>query len=291
MRSWAALSLCACLFACQADDSERRQSRAGVAVALEVRHRAAEHAFAIGEGADDACGTYEVTAPMTIHVDWSLVGERDHEPVLSLREKRTLEVAGEREARFSRQVEFHAEIGRENEREREWRLIDGQLYSREDNLPFERRPADPTEVVGLLYSASEVFDTLVHAAGHTWVDVAEREGGGYTLRAQSAVATGREVRCGGPRSDPWLGALSGRLQAESAEVVVTVDEGGRTVRRAGEWRLTSTDPEQKLVLMVEVTETVTYGSVETQIRVPERIADLGRDRLHRDLRELLRALE
>ena len=283
---------------CQQSSSERTQSRAGVAIALETRHSAAQIAFSIADRADTTCAHYEPSGPMRIQTDWILEGKRDEVVVLRLEEARSLHLDEVGNLRLLLNIDFTTEQGRTGNREYEWRVIDEHIYYRNDNLPFEKRETNEAERADLERRGTNVFETFVRATGPQWTRIEELDYG-WRLAAEQNGQTGRRVRCGGEGiTDPWLADLEADLLVRSGVAEVVRVEGLEyPVRRQGEWTLGpvgSLDPELvefAIEIDVAVTEVVTPGPLDEAIVAPTEISDLRRDRFHYQLTNFLRELD
>lgn len=287
-----------CLQGCQQSGSERTQSRAGVAIALEARYTAAQIAFSIADRADAACAHYQAAGPMRIQTDWVLEGKRDELVVLRLEESRTLLLDENGNLILLLNVEFTTEQGRSGTREYEWRVVGDHIYYRNDNLPFERRETNEAERADLRRRGTNVFETFVRATGLMWTQI-EQLDNGWRLLAEPNGQIGRRVRCGGEGvSDPWLDDLETDMAVHTGVAEVVQVEGlSYPVRRQGEWTLRpigSVDPdliEFETTLDVAVSEVVTPGPLQEAIEVPTEISDLRRDRSHHQLTSFLRELD
>ncbi|MBN1946371.1 MAG: hypothetical protein JW797_11895 [Bradymonadales bacterium] len=292
------LPLLLLLFVCQTACSWKVKpawTRAGVAIGIETRHRAWQIARAIAVRADAACGTYPIEGPLVTRVSWSLVGEREGQQLFALEESRSLEVDGQHRARFHRRVSYRYGSGTSGEGEREWRLIEGRLYVKDHNLPFEQRQVDVLERSALLASVAEVFETLVRATGERWTGVITTAEG-FELAVSPRSGAGQRVRCGNEREeDPWLAELIERVVVARAVASVTIDPQDGTPRlRQGEWWLERQEAEDLVRLRVEVSEEIqTDCEPSNPIEPPSRseLMDLSRDRLYWQLEDLLQGID
>jgi hypothetical protein len=259
-----------------------------VAIGLEARHTAMEIARGIANRSDRACGAYEIVGPMTVEVVWTVEGRRGEEVALNLSERRRLEIDSEGRMRLTRQVVFLAPNGREGEREREWRVVDGHLYVRDRNLPFTRRPIDIEESAELQRNATEVFDSLVRATGDDWSAIDSTPIGYQLLVGERAGGAGR-VRCGGEaRQNPWLTNLSAFAHVTRARATVTYGaDRERPQERSGHWEFGRRGDGPGPTMRVEVRETVEAGPISAPIEAPEEAAAVERVRLHAHLNDFL----
>ena len=278
------------LAACE-EHSSRTQGRAGVAVAIETRHTAADVAASIADSVDEPCGHFEIEGPMTVTTELEVKGSREEALTLRLRELRTLEVDGSGHVRLLRQVRYVGEHERTGSREHEWRIVAGHVFYRHDNLPFDSRQIDVTETVRLVREGTTVFETLVRATREAWSTV-ERTETGWHLSAVTDGTFGDRIRCGNEAvADPWLRDLEGRLSVRTAEAQVVLDSTARTVQRFGEWTLAPVGGLDEPLLRVSVDEHVTFGPLSEAIESPDVVADLRRDRVYHSVTGFLRDLD
>lgn len=264
-----------------------------MAVALEVRHQAAQSASEIANRPDEACGTYQVEAPMRVRAHWQLEGLRGEASVLGFEETRVLVVDRDGNASLSRTVAFEAETGRAGTREHEWRVVGDEVFYRADNLPFERRAIDVAERAELLGETSDVFDTLVRATREQW-DTPERTAQGWTLRARSDGRFGRRIRCAGEAGvDPWLRDLERRMSVVEADAIITLPSSPLAPStRRGTWRLSArTDEGATPYLEITVDEQAERQAVVDPIVAPDEVFDVTRNRLHHEIGSFLRAVD
>lgn len=288
-------------------------SHAGEAIGIEARHTAVVVAQRVADQVDPACGSYALTlgsGPVTVSVLWRMEGARGERSALELEERRRLEIDGRGRVRYRREAIYRSELGQEGRRWREWRIIDGQIYLRDLNLPFQRRPIDVVELTDRLREAPEVFSTLVELTGSNWTDVT-RSDDGWTLAVSGQDGTpadGRPVRCGGlARRDPWLGDLLAQVVVRRADARVIPDDAEGGVwpeERTGTWLLEAqpvgdgagqgregSAEGPGLSLRVEVQERVEAAEPEEPIEVPEAIFDVSRRRPTRSVQHLLEAID
>jgi hypothetical protein len=288
-------------------------SHAGEASGIEVRHTAVAVAQRVADQVDPACGSYSLSldsGPVRVSVVWRMEGARGGRSALELEERRRLEIDGQGRARYRREAIYRSELGQQGRRWREWRIIDGQIYLRDLNLPFQRRPVDVLEVTDRLREAPEVFSTLVELTGDDWTEVTRRaDGWTLTVSAQDGPPReGRPVRCGGlARRDPWLGDLLGQLvvRRADAQVIPGDAEGDAWLEeRTGTWLLVAQPVGDEagqgregraegpgLSLRVEVEERVEAAQPEEPIEVPDAIFDVSRRRPTRSVQRLLEAID
>ena len=278
------------LVSCE-ERSSRAQGRAGVAVALEARHTAANVAAEIANQVDGPCGHFEIEGPLTVTTDLTLEGFRGEELALRLSERRTLEVDGDGGVRLIRLVEYVGEHRRTGSREHEWRILGGHVFYRHDNLPFEGRQIDVVEATRLTREGTAAFESLVRATREAWSTV-ERTETGWHLTAAADGTFGERIRCGNEAvADPWLRDLEGRLSVRAANARVVLDVAAHPVQRLGEWTMGPVGGLDEPLIRVSVDERVVPGPLADAIEPPDVVADLRRNRLHHSVAGFLLDLD
>lgn len=257
---------------------------------VEVHNRALITAIEIKETPHPVCERYPVTGVQPLSIEVVLNLNSNNTPLfpISLEERRHLEVDAAGNLRYRRQTEYTTELGRRGERMREWRLIDGQLYSKEDNLAFERRPGVPGDFDLLVNQATDPFPALVSITSPNWTAVNSTESG-WQIAVIEGDVRGEHISCGRSLDfDPWIVALEGELAVREASATVSLTtENGPYISRQGTWIIMSTEQETDTQLHISIEENVYQIVPEEPIVTPTQLADLGRTRTHQRLNSFL----